>query len=378
MKNFKNADIKITLIILLPIAFIVNFIASKNPEFVEKYYSLWISKYIVKILSSITGIIPFSLYELTMYIIAISIIAWIITFIYKLTNGKQVFSHFIKHSIINILCIASTVYFLFIVLWGINYNRVSLETTLLQNLQFKSGKDTKDNKDNKDYKDLISLYSFLVEKSNETRKLTKQDKESIMKNNSDYRGVINRANLGYQNTEGLIPGFEGNYAKAKPVNSSELMCYTGITGIYFPFTGEANVNIAVPDFTLPATVSHEMAHQRGFASEDEANFIAYLTSVNHPDNDFKYSGYTLALMYTGSALRKADYEEYIRISSKLSEDVKRDLNYNSEFWSKYEGKIDEISNELNNTYLKSNGIKSGVQNYGQMVELLLLYFNNAK
>jgi hypothetical protein len=373
MKNFKKTHLKIILIILLPIAIIINFIASKNPEFVEKYYSLCLDKYIVKLLSSITGIIPFSLYELTMYIIAISIIAWIITFIYKLTKGKQIFSHFIKHSIINILCIASTVYFFFIVLWGINYNRVPLETSLLQNLQFKNGKDTKDNKDNKD---LISLYNFLVEKSNETRKLTKQDNKSIMKNNSDYRGVINRANLGYQNIVGIIPGFEGNYSKAKPVISSKLMCYTGITGIYFPFTAEANVNIAVPDFSLPATVSHEMAHQSGFASEGEANFIAYLTSVNHPDNDFKYSGYTLALMYTGSALRKVDYEEYIRISSKLSEDVKRDLNYNSEFWSKYEGKIDEISNEFNNTYLKSNGIKSGVQNYGQMVDLLLLYFNS--
>jgi len=81
-------------------------------------------------------------------------------------------------------------------------------------------------------------------------------------------------------------------------------------------------------------------------------------------------------MYTGSALRKVDYDEYVKISSDLSIDVKNDLVENSEFWENYEGKIDQISNEFNNTYLKSNGIKSGVQNYGQMVDLLLIYFNS--
>jgi len=64
------------------------------------------------------------------------------------------------------------------------------------------------------------------------------------------------------------------------------MSYLGIGGVYFPFTGEANVNISMPHTSIPFTACHEMAHQIGFAREDEANFIAYIACKNHPSPDF--------------------------------------------------------------------------------------------
>ena len=195
-----------------------------------------------------------------------------------------------------------------------------------------------------------------------------------MKTNSDYKGIIKRASLGYENITYIFPSISGNYGNAKYILSSNLMCYTGITGIYFPFTGEANVNVGVPDLYIPSTTLHEMAHQRGYASEDEANFIAYLASINHPHIDFKYSGYILALNHTANAIYKADYEVYAELSKNISEGVLNDLRNNSEFWDKYEGKIDEISNDINNTYLKANGVSEGVKSYGKMVDLLLTYY----
>ncbi|HDN2517493.1 TPA: DUF3810 domain-containing protein, partial [Clostridioides difficile] len=264
------------------------------------------------------------------------------------------------------------VYFLFVVLWGINYNRIPLETTLINNYNLKNNTSIQ----SKQYsvKELTKLYKFLVIKANETRKLTLQDKNGIVKSNTDYNGVINRAQLGYDNILDILPSVSGSYSKPKYIISSNLMCYTGITGIYFPFTGEANVNIAIPDLYIPCTVEHEIAHQRGFASEDEANFIAYLTSIKHPHIDFNYSGYILALNYTASALSKVDYNAYVDISAGISDSVRRDLKNESEFWQKYEGKINEISNEFNNSYLKANGVTEGTQSYGKMVDLLLTYY----
>jgi len=64
----------------------------------------------------------------------------------------------------------------------------------------------------------------------------------------------------------------------------------------FPFTGEANVNISMPHTSIPFTACHEMAHQIGFAREDEANFIAYIACKNHPSPDFQYSGILSALI----------------------------------------------------------------------------------
>ncbi len=359
-------------LILFPIALLLNFIASKIPNIVERYYSQVINKVIVQVLSKISGIFQFSLYEITIYIIVISVFLFLCSTVFTVFNKKKNLKAFLKNSILNILSIVSIVYFLFVVLWGINYNRIPLETTLINKYNLENSTSIKSKQHS--VKELTKLYKFLVDKANEARRHTLQDKDGVVKSNTDYKGIINRAQLGYDNILDILPSVSGSYSKAKYVISSNLMCYTGITGIYFPFTGEANVNIAIPDLYIPCTVEHEMAHQRGFASEDEANFIAYITSIKHADIDFNYSGYILALNYTASALSKVDYDAYVEISAAISDSVRRDLKNESEFWKKYEGKIDKISNEFNDSYLKANGIVEGTQSYGKMVDLLLTYY----
>lgn len=363
---------KLFSLLLFPLALFINFLGSKFPNFIDKYYSSFIDKYIVSILSKISGIFPFSLYEVTMYLIVFSIILFIGNIIKTLITNRKYIIPFLKKSLLNILSILSIAYFLFIVLWGLNYNRIPLQETIISNYNSTYNKNVSIN--GHTTKELADLYKFLINKANETRKLVCEDEKGLMKANSDYKGIISRAQLGYDNIVDLLPQVGGNYSKAKYVLSSELMCYTGITGIYFPFTGEANVNVAVPDIYIPSTTIHEMAHQRGFASEDEANFIAYLGSVNHPDVDFNYSGYILALNHTANALYSADYESYVELSKEISDEVRADLRNNRDFWKKYEGKVDEISNKFNDSYLKANGVTEGTASYGKMVDLLLTYY----
>ncbi|WP_042273683.1 DUF3810 domain-containing protein [[Clostridium] dakarense] len=363
---------KLFSLLLLPLALLLNFIASKYPELVETYYSLSINKFTVQILSKISGIFPFSTYEVTVYLIFVIIIIFIVKLLTTLFKNTTKLKYFLINSILNLFSTLSIAYFLFIILWGLNYNRLPLSTTLINN--YNLDKDKNISQVNYNNNDLIDLYKFLIKKTNETRKLVLEDNNGIMKNNSDYKSLMSRAQLGYVKVTDIIPNADGNYSKPKYVISSNLMCYTGITGIYFPFTGDANVNIAVPDIYIPSTTLHEMAHQRGYASEDEANFIGYLASINHPDIDFKYSGYMLALNHTASALSKVDYNALVKLNKTISDDVRRDLANNNNFWKKYEGKVEKVSNNFNNAYLKSNGIKEGVQSYGKMVELLLTYY----
>lgn len=367
-----SKKLKLLSLLLFPLSILINTISSRYPYFIEKYYSISINKFIVAILSNISGIFPFSLYELTIYLIVISIVSFIIYTIYIIISNPNKLKVFIKNSLLNILSIISIAYFLFIILWGLNYNRMPLETTLIESYNLKYNKSI--SSIDKTKEGLANLYEFLIENANEARKLVKSS-NGIMKANTDYKGIINRAYLGYESILDFLPNLSGNYSNAKYVMSSKLMCYTGITGIYFPFTGEANINIAIPDIYIPSTTLHEMAHQRGYASEDEANFIAYLASINHPDIDFKYSGYILALNHTANALYSVDYDTYVTLSKNISEDVLDDLKNNRDFWDKYEGKIDDISNEINNTYLKANGVSEGVKSYGKMVDLLLTYYS---
>lgn len=359
-------------LILFPITLFINHIASKLPNLVEKYYSTWINKLTIEVLSKASGLIEFSLYEVIVYILIISMLIFLIRLILVFTKKHNVAKRILGNSILNILSTLSICYFLFILLWGINYNRLPLQTSLLN--RYNLSNNTKIENVEYTNQDLKNLYKFLINKANETRFFTLQNKEGSMMANTNYKGIISRAQIGYNNISNIIPEVQGNYSNAKYIKSSKFMSYTGITGIYFPFTGEANINIDIPDIYIPCTVIHEMAHQRGFASEDEANFIAYLASINHTDIDFNYSGYILALSHTASALRDADPSSYELLTSNISDNVRRDLEYNNNYWKNYNGKISEISDKFNNSYLKSNGVKDGTKSYGKMVDLLLAYY----
>ncbi len=360
MKNLKT---KLILISLFIFAIIINYISSLYPTITEAYYSLKINKVIVKVLSHISSIFPFSIYEIVFYGAILLVIFYIG---YTIINALK-YPKALKKTLINFFLNCgvslSIIYFLFIMLWGLNYNRVSIGDTIgLTTKQYSID-------------DLSQVYKILAEKANGTRKLVKEDSSGVMITNGDYRDVFSRAKIGYENISNTYPSLSGNYGKPKPILTSKFLIYTGITGIYFPFTGEPNVNLAAPNMTLPFTTTHEMAHQRGYASEDEANFIAYLVCINHPDADFQYSGYLLALINLGNSIASEDYYLLKDLRENFSEEVLRDMKFRSDFWKRHEGKIDEISSKVNDTYLKANGVSDGEKSYGRMVDLLLSYYN---
>ncbi len=74
--------------------------------------------------------------------------------------------------------------------------------------------------------------------------------------------------------------------------------YLGVTGYLNPFTNEAQVNTTVPAFQTPFVTCHEIAHQIGFAPEQDANFIGYLAASRYSDVRFRYAANFEMLLYT--------------------------------------------------------------------------------
>ncbi len=163
--------------------------------------------------------------------------------------------------------------------------------------------------------------------------------------------------------------------RIKPVVLSEPWTYTHIAGVYTFFTGESNLNMNFPDYTLPFSTAHEMAHQRGIAREDEANFIAFLACISSDDPYIRYSGYVSVYEYVASALYSADKEEYFSVLSSMDEDVRQELIAYGDFFDKYrDNKVAQVSDAANDTFLKQNGQESGTMSYELVVELAVGYF----
>lgn len=359
MKKYK---VRISLLFLFPLALIINYLAVFNLHFIEKYYSLGVNRFTIKILSSITNFIPFSMYEPTIITSVIGVVGYFIYTVFSICRHKTSLKRGAVNFLLNCAVVISVAYFLFIALWGLNYNRIPL----YEGLKMNNEKHT--------VKELGELYEYLIDKTNALREEIYVDENNIATVKGGYQSALDRAPLGYENASKEFSVLKGSFGTPKQLIFSEFFNYTGITGIYFPYTGQPGVNVNAPLMTVPATTLHEMAHQRGFAREDEANFIAFLVSSMHPDKDFQYSGYILALGNTANALYKADPELYKTLSAKKSEDVERDREYRVEFWDKYSGKIEKVSSKVNDTYLKSNGISDGEKSYGRMVDLLLDYY----
>ena len=169
------------------------------------------------------------------------------------------------------------------------------------------------------------------------------------------------------------PFVQDLYSQIKPVILSEAMSYTHITGVYTYFTGEANLNVNFPDYTLPYTAAHELAHQRGIAREDEANFIAFLVCDRSDDIYIRYSGYLNLYEYVASAL-SAQPEAYQRVRSQLDSRIINEMRAYSAFFDKYRhSTAGKVSETVNNTYLQVQGTV-GTKSYGMVVDLAVAHY----
>ena len=145
-------------------------------------------------------------------------------------------------------------------------------------------------------------------------------------------------------------------------------------GIYSFFTGESNVNVEYPDYNLPFTTAHEMAHQRGIARENEANFIAFLVCISSDDAYIRYSGYLSMLEYFLSAAYSTDKAVYPDLFATISENAIEDIRAsNAVTLAHKDSLIGKINDKLNDNYLKFNGTE-GVISYGYVVRLTVGYY----
>ncbi len=171
-------------------------------------------------------------------------------------------------------------------------------------------------------------------------------------------------------------GFPFNfYTRAKPVLLDGVMSSSHLLGIYTFFTGESNINDGYPDYTVPFTVAHEFAHQRGVIREDEANFLAFAVCIRSDDPYIRYSGYLNMYEYTISALYRTDYDAFRRVHVRLADAAFADIRASSEHSEKYsDSKLGEAVSNANDAYLQMNGTEGRIS-YSLSVRLTVAYYH---
>lgn len=114
-------------------------------------------------------------------------------------------------------------------------------------------------------------------------------------------------------------------------------------------------------------MAHEKAHQFGITSEAEANFYAWLICTQSTSKQLQYSANLMVLRYF--LFQSYQLDEYKNITAEIDDDVKVDFIKIREHWMNLRNeKVDDIASKVNDTYLKSNNIKKGIEDYNGVVK----------
>lgn len=324
------------------------------------FFNNTIARFFRFLLAKIADIFPFSIAEILLFLVPVFVIILIVHINKK---GGSVLSRIASASKL-ILCVALGIYILFVATFASGYSCSGLEKRL------------DISKENVSTTELYETLVYVTDKVNVAAKNIdfEDDGSSELPYDTDeLSSIICRS---YEVVFSSYKIGESFSSRVKPLNISPVMTYTHISGVYSFFTGEANLNTNYPDYVCAFSAAHELAHQRGIARENEANFMAYLVCIESDNEYLQYAGYLSMFSYLSSALRSADYELYAKAVSPLCKEARGELNAYSIFFDKYrDSTASKVSDAVNDTYLKVQGTE-GVKSYGMVVDLAVAYHRN--
>lgn len=265
------------------------------------------------------------------------------------------------------LALVSAVCFLYLgytMMWGANYYSDTFSD--------KSGIETR----GATVEELAVLNASFVQHLNQYVDQVSRDENGVFDENVEslflatdgiYDGIIEE-----------FPFLAAPHRTPKALISSPIVSRLDFTGFFFPFTGEALINDDTPACLIPATLLHEMAHQRNIAGEDECNFVAILAGLRSGNPIFSYSSALMGYIHLGNALYSVDPTTYWSIRRNLDPRVDADLEANNIYWSSFDSPLEHTMEKVSNTvyenFLQSYGQSSGLKTYGQCVDLLTAYY----
>jgi hypothetical protein len=166
-----------------------------------------------------------------------------------------------------------------------------------------------------------------------------------------------------------------NHQSIKPSLLSLPLSYMGFGGYLNPFSHEAQYNDRVPKYKYPSLIAHEMAHQMGYAKENEANFVSTYTNMHSKNIKLKYAGYTYALKFCLNELYFASPEDFELLMAKVNPGILKNFNEINTFWEFYKNPFEPLFKNVYGNFLKVNNQPQGIKSYNYVVALLVNYYS---
>ncbi|MEJ7911554.1 MAG: DUF3810 domain-containing protein [Chitinophagaceae bacterium] len=332
-------------------------IFSLQETWVEAYYSGMFYPLISVAIRALLGWIPFSVGDF-LYGAATLYLVFVLWRGFKKIRAYRAVPLLWGRIVRKVVTTALSIYILFNVLWGLNYNRqgISRQLALREELY------TAD--------ELAALVQVLQQKlcvyGNEVSTLER----SRLSNNAylfaegvtAYEGAVKR-----------FPFLQYHVPSIKPSLLTPLGQYFGFTGYYNPFTGEAQLKTSIPVFLKPFVLCHEMAHQIGYAKENEANLVGFLAGRERANPEFRYSVYFEMYLYALGELSRRERNSAALFLKTAHPQVLRDRQEYLNYLTSQQNIVEPLVSRFYDRYLKLNNQPKGKGSYNAVVAWLIAY-----
>lgn len=344
--------------VLLILSSILIKLASWYPQWVENNYTYGIYPLISGLQRFLFGWLPFSIGDL-FYAFLIVVILYKTIQLFKVIFRKKFNRRYLTAGLQQFIFFFLFIYVFFNVLWGLNYNRMGIS----YQVGIKVRRYSMD--------ELSTLTSALQIRLNDyAERVTMEQRNSMSKN----KALFKECKLAYDEASRQFAFLKYHPRSLKSSIYSYAGNYLGFQGYYNPFSGEAQVNTTIPRFYEPFVTMHEVAHQLGYARENEANFAAFLACRHSSSDVVKYSMYFDMYLYAISEVSKRDTVVAKKFQEQLHPQVVQDIKESRDFYKKHKNPIEPVISWFYGHYLKANNQPAGKETYNEVVAWLIAYY----
>lgn len=325
-----------------------------SAAWVEAHYAVAVGPALARVIGAVTGRVPFSVAGALALPLAAALVV-------ALAHGARRPARLRR--LIEVLPVplafVSFGYALFVLLFGLQYRREPIARRFGLSEAPATLEEVRD------------LAAWTIAATNAARTQVEEEPGTgVFRLSAGLSGTFDAAGAAYARAAEAQPWLGGRYATVKPVPFSALAAWGFLGGVYIPFTAEPHVNVAVPRTSTPFSSLHEMAHQRGVAREDEANFVAFYVGTRHGDADLAYSSWLRGAGYAVTAWASSEPEAAGAAWAGVSAAVARDLAEQRAWRDAHQSPLEGVGRSVNGAYLRSNGVRDGVESYGRVVDLM--------
>ena len=325
-----------------------------SPEWIEYYYSRGFFKFVRLGIDNTLGFLPFPM----IYVFIPTLFLWLIFSIYLFWKKSGSWKKKIISATASIAAFIGGGIFVFLILWGYNYGRVPIEEQL--GLQLKP----------------VPLDELWEELQGETAEIIRL--RQMIPNASDSALTIDvfPENLEENLRNNLIIALESESFPTPGRVRGYLIFPKGVflrfssSGLYFPFTGQGQVDGGLHPLQWPYVLTHEMGHGYGFGDEGTCNFLAWWACSQSTNPAIAYMGRLAYWRTLATNYLSYEREKYYAFRKTLPQGIVSDLNAINQNLSEYPDIMPKLRYYAYDSYLKAQGISEGIKNYNRVIMLV--------